>query len=46
MIKRIPGGFDIFTKKNKIVYASLPIPYIRPSLSRDHQTVTIMNLNI
>ena len=32
--------FTIFTRKNKRCYVSLP------SLSRDHQTVTIMNLNI
>ena len=37
--------FSIFTRKNKS-YASLSIPYIQPVLSRDLQTVTIMNLNI
>ena len=29
--------------KNKGCYAYLPIPHNQPSLSRDHQTVTIMN---
>ena len=45
MIKRIPKGFNIFNKKNKRCYFSLPIPYIGPSLSRSHQTIT-MNLKI
>ena len=39
MIKKIVRGFDILTRKNKICYVSLPIPYIRPTLSRGHQTV-------
>ena len=43
MIKRISGGFNIFTREKKIVYASLPIPYTGPSLSRDHQTVNSNN---
>ena len=29
-----------------ILSVSLPIPYIEPLLSREHQTVTIMNLDI
>ena len=36
---------NIFTRKNKRCYVSLPVPYIAPSLSRVHQTVTTMNLN-
>ena len=43
MIKRIPRGWNIFTRKNKRCYDSLPKPCIRPSLSRGHQTVAIMN---
>ena len=27
-IKRIPRGFNIFTRKNKSFYVSLPMPYI------------------
>ena len=45
MIKRVPRCFNIFTRKNRSYYVSLPILCIGPSLSRDHQTVT-MNLNI
>ena len=43
MIKRIPSSLHNFTRKNKRCYVYLPPPYNRPSLSRDHQTVTIMN---
>ena len=46
MIKRIPWGFNIFTRKNARCYVSLPIPYIGPSLSRDHQTVANESKNI
>ena len=46
MIKRILGDFNIFTRSNTRCYASLSIPYIGSSLSRDHQTVAIMNLKI
>ena len=46
MIRRIPRGFKNFTRKNKRCYVSLPIPYIELSLSRGHQTVTIMNRKI
>ena len=42
MIKRIPSFLKISTRKNKRCYYYIPIPYNRPSLSRDHQTVTIM----
>ena len=41
MVKGIPRGFNIFTRKNKRCYVSLDIPYIGPSFSRDHHTVTI-----
>ena len=46
MIKRIPLGFNIFTRKNTRCDVSLPIPYIGPSLSRDHQTVANESKNI
>ena len=46
MIKRNPRGFNTFTKENKRRSVSLSMPYIWLSLSRSHQTVTIMNLNI
>ena len=46
MIKRIPRGFNFFTKKNKRCEVFLPTPYIGSSYSRGHQTVTIMNLKI
>ena len=39
----IPSSWNIFTEKNKKYYVYLPIPYNLPSLSRDHQTVIIMN---
>ena len=39
MIKRIPRGLNIFIRKNKKRYVSLPLPYIESSLSRGHQTV-------
>ena len=42
-IKRTPSSLNIFTRKNKRCYVYLLIPYNWPSLSRDHQTVTIMN---
>ena len=42
MIKGIPKCFDIFTRKNKKYYVSLPIPCIGPLLSRGYQTVTII----
>ena len=44
MIKRIPRGFNIFTRENTRCYVSLPIPYTGSPLSRGHQTVTIMNV--
>ena len=44
MIKGIVRGFSIFNRENKTCYVSLPIPYIGTSLSRDHQTVIMMNL--
>ena len=44
--KRILRDFNIFTRKNKRCYVSLAIPYIKPSPSTGHQTVTIMNLKI
>ena len=43
MIKRISSSLNIFTRKNKRCYVCLPTPYNRSSLSRDHETVTIMN---
>ena len=46
MIKRIPSDFNIFTRKNKRGYVSLPTPCIWPSLSKSYQTVTIMNLDM
>ena len=46
MIKRIPWGFNIFTSKNTKCYVSLPIPYIGPSISRDHQTLANEPKNI
>ena len=46
MIKIIPRGFNIFTRKNKRCYVSLPMSYIGSSLSRGHQVVTIMNVKI
>ena len=45
-IKRNPRGFNIFIGKNKRCCVSLPTSYIPSSLSKGHQTVTIMNLNI
>ena len=46
MIKRIPRGFNIFTRKNKRSYVSLLIPYIRPSNSNNNESkYTIMFLN-
>ena len=46
MIKRIPTGFNTYTRKNKRCYISLPIPFIGFSLVRGHQIITIMNLNM
>ena len=43
MVKRIPGGFKILTRKNTRCYVSLSIPYIGPSNSRGHQAMAIMN---
>ena len=43
MIKRTPSSLTIFTRKNKSCYVYLPILYNWSSLSRDHQTVAIMN---
>ena len=34
IIKKISRGVNIFIKKNKRCYASLPIPYTGPSISR------------
>ena len=42
-IKRIPSSLNIFTQRNKRCYVCLPIPCNQPSLSKYHQTVTIMN---
>ena len=42
MIKRIPRGLNIFSRKNKC-YVSLPITDIRTSFSRSHQTVTAID---
>ena len=46
MIKRIPWGFNIFTRKNTRCYVWLPMPYIAPSLSTDHQIVANESKNI
>ena len=46
MVKRIPGGFKILTRKNTRCYVSLSIPYIGPSNSRGHQAMAIMNPKI
>ena len=46
MIKRILWGFNIFTRKNTRCYVWLPIPYIAPSLSTDHQRVANESKNI
>ena len=43
MIKRIPRTINIFIGKNKRWDVSLPISCIRHSLSRGHQTTTIIN---
>ena len=43
MIKKISRSLKSFTRKNKICYISLRIPYTWPSFSIDHQTGTIMN---
>ena len=43
MIKRIPRGLNIFNRENKRCGVSVPVPGIRPSLSRDHKTIAIMN---
>ena len=36
-------GLNIFTRKNKRCGVSLPVPCIRSSLSRGHQTIAIVN---
>ena len=46
MIKRIPQASTFLLEKNARCYVSLPIPYIGPSLSRDHQTVANESKNI
>ena len=47
MIKRKNKlGNTFFTRKNKRCSVALLVSNIRPSLSRDHQTAAIMNLNI
>ena len=46
MMKRIPKGFNIFARKNKDVMFLFLYRIYAPSLSRGHQTVTIMNLKI
>ena len=43
MIKRNRTSLTIFARKNKTSNVSISIPYIRPSLSRSHQTKTMMN---
>ena len=43
MKKRIPSSLNLSTAKNKRCYVYLPIPYNQPPLSRDHQTVKMMN---
>ena len=45
MIRKSPEASTFLLGKTKDV-VSLPIPYIGPSLSSDHQIVTIMNLKI
>ena len=46
MIKRIPSSLNIFTRTNKSCYVYFLIQYNRSSLSRDHQTVAIMNHSV
>ena len=41
--KKNSSSLNIFIRKNKRCYVYLPIPHNRPSLSKDHQTVPIMN---
>ena len=41
MKKKIPNGLNILTRKNKKCHVYFPIPYIQPSLPKDHQTVTM-----
>ena len=41
--KRIPSSLNVFTPKSEGCYVYLPIPCNRSSLSRGHQTVTIIN---
>ena len=42
MIKETPRNLNTLTKKNEKSYVSLPIACIRPSLSRNYQTVAII----
>ena len=44
--KENPQRLQNVYQENKKHSVSLPIPYIGPLLSRGHQTVTMMNLNI
>ena len=44
--KENPQRLPNFYQENKRYSVSFSIPYIGPLLSRGHQTVTIMNLNI
>ena len=44
--KENPQRLQHFYQKNRRSYVSLPIQHIRPLLTRGHQMVTIMNLNI
>lgn len=46
MMKRMSRGFYIFIEKNEGCDVSLSIPYVGPSFSRGHQTLTIKNLKI
>ena len=44
--KENPQTLPNFYQENKRYSVSFPTPYIGPLLTRGHQTVTIMNLNI
>ena len=41
--KKNPSSLNIFNRKSKRCSIYFPVPYNWPSLSRGHQTVTIMN---
>ena len=44
--KENPLGLQNFYQENKRYSVSFSIPFIGPLLSRGHQTVAMMNLNI